>query len=402
MRRSSLLCLLFGALAWGQASPGTPTPAPGNTMQSPAPAAQPTDSSASVAPEAAVLTITGVCPPAKAAAPKGTAKPASGATAPKAAPAATKTSECKTVITRAQFEKMVNALAPPNRTQEAKRQLVTLLPRLLALSQVAEKQGLDKTPEFQEKMKFYRMQLLAGEVQRKAQEDAGKVSDQDVEAYFKEHPSDYEQFNLDRLFVPRMKQVASETNDKDEKLTDEQQKNKERETKAKQEEGEQEMTKLAASLQARAAAGEDFLKLQKEAFEAAGMKIDSPTVNLPKIRKNGLPPAQASAFDLKQGEVSQVISDAGGHYIYKVNSKEEMPLDQVKTEIHNALQSQRMRESMEKVQNSYKVDPNQAYFGAAAAGAPNGMPRAARPAQATPAPAGQGPAQPQNSAQEPD
>ncbi len=47
------------------------------------------------------------------------------------------------------------------------------------------------------------------------------------------------------------------------------------------------MTKLAESLRARAAAGEDIVKLQKEAFEAAGMKIESPTVNLPNVRRTG-------------------------------------------------------------------------------------------------------------------
>jgi hypothetical protein len=60
---------------------------------------------------------------------------------------------------------------------------------------------------------------------------------------------------------------------------------------------------LAESLRARAAAGEDFAKLQKEAFEAAGMKMDSPTVTMPKVRRTGLPPAHAAVFDLKVGEV---------------------------------------------------------------------------------------------------
>ncbi len=70
------------------------------------------------------------------------------------------------------------------------------------------------------------------------------------------------------------------------------------------------MTKLADALRERAAAGKDFTKLQKEAFAAAGMKIESPTVNLPKIRRTGLPQGHATVFDLKVGEISQAISDA--------------------------------------------------------------------------------------------
>ena len=60
------------------------------------------------------------------------------------------------------------------------------------------------------------------------------------------------------------------------KLSDEAEEGKEAEEKAKADEAEQAMTKLAEALRARAAAGEDIAKLQKEAFEAAGMKIESP------------------------------------------------------------------------------------------------------------------------------
>ncbi len=67
-----------------------------------------------------------------------------------------------------------------------------------------------------------------------------------------------------------------EEDDKDQKLTEEQQKAKEAAEKAKADEAEKSMTKLAEDLRARAAKGEDFAKLQKEAFEAAGMKIDVP------------------------------------------------------------------------------------------------------------------------------
>ena len=123
------------------------------------------------------------------------------------------------------------------------------------------------------------------------------------------------------------------------------------------------MSKLAESLQARAAAREDFAKLQKEEFEAAGMKMESPSVNLPNVRRTGLPPGHATVFELKPGEVSAVISDSGGHYIYKVISKDHIALDQATNEIHSKLQNDRTRELMDKVTNSYKVETNEAYFG---------------------------------------
>jgi len=338
-----------------------------------APAAAP-DTSASVPPTAAVITVNGVCP----AAPKTAAvKDASDkTTAPKAS-----ATDCKTVITKAQFEKLAGAIAP-NTTPQQKKQLASVLPRLMAMSNEAKKQGLDKTPQFDETVKFVKMQVLTNQLQRKIQEQAANIPDADIEKYYKENPQAYEQYNVDRLFVPRTKQGESEAKEedeqKDEKLTDEQKKAKEAAEKAKADEAEQAMTKLAADLRTRAASGEDISKLQKEAFDAAGMKIESPTVNLPSVRRTGLPAGHAAAFDLKQGEVSQVISDSGGHYIYKLNSKTQMSLDQAKNEIHGRLQNDRMRERMEKLNNSFKVETNEAYFGPGGAG-PMPPPRLPRP-----------------------
>jgi len=314
MRKSWLVCVLLGTLAWGQAAPGTPPPAQAGTPDNMAKPQAPADTSAAVPPEAPVITVNGVCPakPKPAAAKTAAGTAAKPATETKAAA----TADCKTVITKAQFEKLASGVAP-NMTPQLKKQLASVLPRLIAMSNAAEKKGLDKSPRFAETMKFAKMQILTNELQRSIQEEAAKVPPEDVEKYYKDHPDTFEQFNLDRLFVPRTKQEteAKEDEDKDkgEKLSEDAQKAKEAAEKAKADEAEQAMTKLAESLHARAAAGEDFPKLQKEAFEAAGMKIDSPTVNLPKVRRTGLPPAHAAIFELKQGEVSQVINDSGGH-----------------------------------------------------------------------------------------
>jgi hypothetical protein len=368
MRKSWLVCVFLTSLAWTQMPQGAPPPAamgqaPGAAM--PLRPSTPPDNSASVPPDAPVITVKGVCPamPKTAAAKAGAAKPAS---------AGTKTSpgDCQTVFTKAEFEKLAGGLSTGTMTPQLRRQLASILPRLVAMSAAAEKKGLENTDRYKETLKFAKMQILTNELQHNLQEEAAKVPESDIDAYYKDHTASFDQFNLDRLFVPRTKQPAEtkEADKPEEKLTDDQQKAKEADDKAKEEQGEQEMTKLADTLRARAASGEDFMKLQKEAFEAAGMKIDSPTVNLPKLRRTGLPPAHAAVFDLKAGEVSQVISDSGGHYIYKVNSKEALPQDQVQNEIKNTLQSQRSKESMEKIQNSYTVVNNEAYFGPAGQG----------------------------------
>lgn len=388
MRKSWLLCVLLSALAWGQAAPGTPPP--GQPMQAPMQApAPPPDMSASVPADAAVITVIGVCPAAaKATAAKAAATTTSttAAKTPGAKPAA---ADCKTVITKAEFERLANGVSP-NITPQLKKQLANVLPRLIAMSAEAKKKGLDKSPRYEETVKFAKMQILTNELQRSIQEEGSKVPPEEIATYYKEHPDAFEQYNLDRIFIPRSKQDADdddkEVGDKDSKLTEEQQKAKQEKEKAEQAEGEQAMSKLAESLRSRAAAGEDVMKLQKEAFDAAGMKIESPTVNLPKVRRTGLPPAHAAVFELKPGDVSQVISDSGGHYIYKVNSKETLTLDQVKDEVHSTLQNQRTRELMDKANGSFKPELNEAYFGPGGVGPQPGGPMGGRPMPAPRAP----------------
>jgi len=353
MRMSWLLCVLLGTLAWGQAAPSAPAP-PQMTSKP----GTPPDPGASVPADAPVITVVGACP----AQPK-TAAAKGAVTAAK--PAAKLAGECKTVITKAEFEKLAEAVAP-NVTPQLKRQLAGVLPRLIALSDAAKKQGLDKSPQFAETLKFVKMQVLSNELQRKIQKESSEVPDAEVEKYYKENPQAYEQYSLERIFVPRTKQAENEVkmeDEKEEKQTDEQKKAKEAAEKAKADEAEQSMTKLAEESRGKAASGEDFTKIQKAAYEVAGMKVESPNVNLPSVRRTGLPPAHAAVLDLKPGEVSSVISDSGGHYIYKIVSKSEMPLDQVKTEIHNKLQNDRMRERMDKLNNSFKPELNEAYFG---------------------------------------
>jgi hypothetical protein len=410
MRKCWLLCVLLGALAWGQAAPGTPPPqqpaagagkseapeakANDNKEAKPAPP-KPADTAASLPPDAAVITITGVCPAQpKPAAAKGTAeKPA----APAKAAAKTNPADCKTVITKAEFEKLADALAPnPPANAQLKKQLAGVLPRYMAMSAEAKKQGMEKSDKYKTTLKFVQMQILTNELTQKVQKEAADVPDTDIEKYYKDNPTAYEQYNLDRLFIPRTKteNEAKEENEEDEdKLTDEQKKAKEDAAKAKADANAAAMTKLADDLRARAAAGEDMTKLQKEAFDAAGMKVESPTVNLPSVRRTGLPQGHVAVFDLKPGEVSQVISDSGGHYIYKLNSKTEMPLDQAKNEIHSKLQNDRNKERMDKLNGSFKAENNEAYFGPAGAGpmAPRGgmrphMPPTAPPQSQAPAP----------------
>jgi hypothetical protein len=339
MRNCCLLLLLSAVLAWGQGQPA-PAPSPEKSATTgaddddkPVP---PPASAANVGPDAPVLTIKGLCP-----------ETTSNRTVISG-------KSCTTVITRDQFEKVARAIQP-SLSPVVKKQLINLYPRLLIMSREAEARGLDKEEYFQEMFDLARMQILTQQLTRRLQEEAGNVPDQAISDYYEKNPDSFKDYSLERIYIPRVKQEPPPT----QKLSDEAQ-----QERAKN--AEEEMTKLAAALRARAAAGESFESLQKEAYQIAGLKSNPPNANMGKIRRSGLPPGHDAVFNLKVGEVSAVINDAGGHYVYKMDSTTMEPLADVKPEIHNLLKSQRLHELMEKIQGPFTTEVNDAYFGTAA------------------------------------
>src|SRR3984893_10363682 len=353
MRFQYLVYLLLAGLAYGQAAPSaTPPAATPSASTDKAPEIK-------VGPDDAVITLKGFC-----------------------ADATQQGDACKTVVSRAQFEKLAESLQP-GMSPAIRRQLATAYSRILRMSTVAEKRGLDKQPKFEEKMNYARMQVLSGELSSALQEEAGKVTDGDIDDYYKKNEASYEQATFARIFVPRAKQIVNPVvrpkagTNVGAKASATASTNK-LPTEAQKKASEEAMTKLAAGLRARAAKGEDPDTLQKEAYVAAGLPGNAPSTKMEKVRRTTLPANHQAVMDLKPGEVSEVISDPNsGHYIYKLVSKETLSVDSVKPEIRSTISSQRYRDSMQNFQGN--VDLNDAYFGPTRNPAMPPLPRGAKP-----------------------
>jgi parvulin-like peptidyl-prolyl isomerase len=335
MTRYGLVCLLFGAMAWGQTASSTSTPATGQSGAPAGGAMNPTQSSdaeaSKVPPDAPVITINGVC---------------ANASADKAADP-----NCKTVITRAEFEKILEAVQP-NMPPRVRRQFAMRYSSALAMAQKAQEMGLDQGPKYEERLKLARIQILSQAFNQAVQEKAGQISDQDIDDYYKNHIHDFEEVDLLRIFIPHSQQPpASKV-----KLSDAAEKKREKES-------EEVMQKEADKLHTRAVAGEDFAKLQEEAYTLAGIKTKPPSIKMGDVRRNGLPAAQASVLDLKTGEISEVFSDQSGYFIYKVGEKEVETLDKVKDEVRTSIRTQRMQDQMQSAQKSATPTLDESYFG---------------------------------------
>jgi parvulin-like peptidyl-prolyl isomerase len=339
-----VVCLLLGALAWGQAANPTssqpPAPsqnpaAPSNPVPAkPATDAKPAPEASNIPPDGAVITIQGLCdnPPAD----------------------KTKASDCKTVITRAEFEKLVDALGP-NMAPPARRQVASRYAMGLVMAHEAHKMRLDQGPRYEELLRIARVQVATQQLGHALQEKASQISDKDIEDYYRSNSAAYDEVSLDRIFVPKNKEMPTPATKV--KLS-------EAETKKRQADGEAAMKTEAEALRKRAAAGEPFSKLQDEAFQFAGLKSKPPSPSMGKVRRSNLPPSHAAVMELKPGAVSALISDPSGFFIYKVGQKETVPLDTVKEEIRGTLRAQRMQDAMQTIQQSATPELNEKYFGA--------------------------------------
>ena len=370
MRFQHFVCLLLAGLAYGQAAPPAPAPATppaaaATTDQSAAPAAPAPAPEANVGPDDTVITLKGFC-----------------------TDSSLQGDACKTVITRAQFEKITAALQP-NMSPAVRRQAATFYARLLKMSADAEKRGLDKGPMFDQKLAIARMQILSQELTRAMQEDSAKITDADIEEYYKKNEGNFEQATFERIFVPRTKQfdtaaAKSSASSKTGPAAGAKPATKPvtpaQPTEAQTKAAEESMKKLADTLRARAVKGEDPEKLQTEAHVAAGLPGNAPISKMEKVRRTALPQNHQTVMSLNVGEVSEVIADPnGGYYIYKMISKETLPLDTVKPEIKNTMSSQRYRDGMQTFQNPASLDLNDAYFGPVRNSAMPVPPRGVRP-----------------------
>lgn len=354
IRLTILATLLLGGLALSQQTPAPAAEPSQKPAEKTEPAQKPATEQAKpaeVPPNAPVITINGLCPD-KPAVSNGGSTPA----------------DCKTVITREEFEKIASAInpqMPPN----LKRQLADVYPRILLLSHEGEKLGLQDDPRFKQMLRFASLQLLAQDTARKLNDEAGQIPDQQLEQNYKENGPKFEQFTIQRIFIPKPEDTepapppvkpAGKT------------------APAKPARPNSAQVKaLADKIHTQAVAGEDFDKLQKEAFDGVGLKSTTPSTKVEKLTRGSLPPDQETVFNLKDGEVSQVFSDPGGYYIYKVVSRTMPPLDEVKEQIKHTLQTERLEKSMKAVLESGKTELNDAYFGEApSAGMPRPAPQA--------------------------
>ena len=335
-----------------EAKPPAETNRPASPSQA-KPGSGPSESA--VPPTAAVITIDGLCD-----------TPAPSLNKPAAKPQTSQS--CRTQITRAEFEKLLSRVAPPNANADIKKRVADTYARLLTMAKEGEKLAVDKDPDFQEQLEIIKLQLKAQWAERKIDAEASKISDDELKAYYDSNGSAYEEATLDRIFIPKAPQppaspsgtsstsgATSSTSSTATPAPDPQQ---------AAEQARQQLQK-----------GDDPAKVQAAAFQQVNSKADPPQTKREHVRRGtALPPNdEPKIFGLKPGEVSDVISDPIGYSVYKMEEKKQLPFDAVKNDIKTLLVSQRTKDKLASVMSSTKTELNESYFG------PSQSPQTANP-----------------------
>lgn len=340
MRSRWIFFVLFSACtAFAQSvnqQPGPPPSAPPSggplrsaQMPSPSPAPQLQEPVPSIPDSAVVLTLDGICDPT-----------------------GTSTAPCKTEVTKAEFDRILSLTSPPGMPSlpgAMKRERANQIAQLITVAAAAKKSGVLQTPEGEEALKLATFQALANVYIRQIQSQS-KPTESEVETYYKNNISKFQQATLKQLFVPPLKPADGKSPDPAAQLA------------------------RAEKFRERIIAGEPFEKLEKEAIE--GTQYPTPPPVDVTFQKDSIPPIRQFVFDLKEGELSKVITDPAGSVIYKLVSKGAIPFGQVKDSLAQRMQQEKFQAAVEAATKGATPVLNDAYFGSSAPKATPGGPMA--------------------------
>ena len=275
----------------------------------------------------AVVTIHGVCETSAA---KKADKPAASS------------DPCVTVVTRRQMEAVIDVVQATGRSVLApqRRDIAVGYIDLLAGATAAEKAGVAKDPRFAEVLKLARMKALSDMYRVRLQEEAQKISPEEIRSYYKSNLANFEELHLVHLSVPKY----NTANLKDADFA----------ARAK---------KLADEAHDRAVKGDDFEKIEKETLEALAVKSPPPTKMAPIHRGVYAKDQEDMLFALKPGEVSKVIEQTSVFIVFKLESREMPTLDQVKDEIRAKLSREKLERLTNAVGAQVRAEYNDDYFG---------------------------------------
>lgn len=260
------------------------------------------------------------------------------------------TKDCVITVTKGQFDNLLKAFNPSGQPvpQATRRQVAQGYVEMLVFAEAGKAAGIENTPEFIEVMRVLRLRTLSDLYRTHLAEQYRNPSPEEIEAYYKENQSKFESAKLSRIYLPKTSL--------DPKATAEQK-------QAYQAKAQH----VADDIQARFAKGEPAETLQKDGYTALGITATPPNTDLNVVRR-GVFPAKLDEeiFSHQAGEVFRA-DDANVFMIYRVDSRQTLPMDSVKEEITREIFRRKMEDKQKELTTPVQANYNEIYFGPPAA-----------------------------------
>ncbi len=249
---------------------------------------------------------------------------------------------CATVVTRRQFESLLNAANVSGQyvSDAARQNMAEGYVTFLAFEQAARKAGFENTPQFEEIMRWARLRAITDAYRGKIVEEARTVTQSEVDAYYKSHIGLYSRIEVISLSVPSGNPAASDAGEFDHRAQ-----------------------QAAQNMRERLIKGDDPETIQNNAYAALGL----PGVQLVDIgmRKPSMFPREESEelFSLTTGQVSRVEKETLRYAIYKVTDNRPIEEAKAQDQIVRAIGEEKVKTAFKSIGNSVKPEYNLAYFG---------------------------------------
>jgi hypothetical protein len=340
MRFPCLIALLSFAIGMPAHAQGGQNSAPAAAAAQSSAAPPPANAAANIAPDAPVITLVGLCDQglinggAKTAAGVTPVAPSEAASGPAFGP------DCKSVITREQFETLFNAV-DATRSEGHRWRMANQFPDMLIFAEKGRESAYDRKPNFQERAKYNFLQTLGQFTLGQMQDEISQASDSDIEKYYNEHKQRFEEITLYQISLPKER--------------------KHRPAGSKPGTPDVGMARIAQSIRREAVAGGKFDVLEDKGYVMAGYsKDESPDTDLGEHwTVDNLPKEYASMIlSLKPGQVSQLIDAPDEFLIFKLVKKKMVPPERVRQMYVGIL----MRDATQALRNSVKVQLDESYF----------------------------------------
>ncbi|MEZ5391978.1 MAG: peptidyl-prolyl cis-trans isomerase [Bryobacterales bacterium] len=220
---------------------------------------------------------------------------------------------------------------------------------LLTVSDLAEQEGMTEKEPYKTQLWFNTINFLSNAYLAQINSKL-EIGEKDVEEYYEQHKGEYEEKRVSAIYLdydplPELAEKQGRT-----PVT------------------EQDAWSKAEKLLVEMRNGADFAAIAKEHSSDAGTAEKGGDLGFFSPDDQSLSPdVKKAIFALAEGQISSPVKDGGRYYVFKVTEVRARPLDAVKAQVLQKVQTTKLQKRLEEIRNSVKIDyTDPAYFDNAA------------------------------------